>query len=544
LIFTSRVTRNQHITRATTIAHEMAHQWFGNVVTPAWWDDLWLNESFAEYMGNRVTADATEFTDAWVQTAFVRKTWGLFTDQSPVTHPVAGNGAEDAGTALQDFDGISYAKGSAALKQLNAMIGDEVFFTGVRDHFTRHRFANATMHDLFASWEKAGAGDLSPWTSGWLRTAGVDTITLDRDAGELVRTPPAQHPAERVHSFDLALHDGTGGSWRRTPVRLASTRTPVDVGAAAVVPDPAEATWARFDLDPATRSALPGLVADIDDPLMRASLWNTVRGNVHNGVLPLDEALTLLERALPSEDDETGVQQLGSFANRRLLAWTHDPDAASARVNAAATEGLGRAEAGSGRQLGLFQTAVATSLDPDHLRAWLLSRALPDGLELDRDLRWRVLTRLATLGATDAAELQDRLDEAPDAESTVDHARARASLPDAESKAWAWRRFIGEESVPNYELEATGGGFWRRGQEELTAPYVERYFAEVPGIPAVYQGWVLPDVAEVFFPFSAFDSAVEPTRRTIASEGLDRSLARRLTECLDVLERSVAARAL
>jgi aminopeptidase N len=327
-------------------------------------------------------------------------------------------------------------------------------------------------------------------------------------------------------------------------VRLASARTPVDVGAAAMVPDPAEATWARFDLDAVTRSALPDLVATIDDPLMRASLWNTVRGNVHNGVLPLDEALTLLERALPVEDDETGVQQLGSFATRRLLAWTHDPDAAAARVNAAATEGLGRAEPGSGRQLGLFQTAVATSLDPDHLRAWLLSRSLPDGLVLDRDLRWRVLTRLATLGATDAAELQDRLDEAPDAESTVDHARARASLPDAESKAWAWRRFVGEDSVPNYELEATGGGFWRRGQEELTAPYVDRYFAEVPGIAAVYQGWVLPDVAEVFFPFSAFELAVEPARRTIATDGLDRSLARRLTECLDVLERSVAARAL
>ncbi len=539
LIFTSRVTRSQHISRASTIAHEMAHQWFGNLVTPEWWDDLWLNESFAEYMGNRVTADATEFTDAWVQTAFVRKTWGLVTDQSPVTHPVAGNGAADARTALQDFDGISYAKGSATLKQLNAMVGDDVFFGGVRDHFTQHRFGNATMHDLFGVWEKAGAGDLGPWTSGWLRTAGLDTISLDRAAGELVRTPPADHPADRVHSFDLAVHDG---SWRRTTVRLASERTPVDLDGAAVVCDPAEATWARFDLDPVTRQALPDLIGGIDDPLMRASLWNTVRGNVHNAILPLDEALTLVERGLPGEDDETGVQQVALFALNRLVGWAPDPADAAARLHGAVTAGLGRAAPGSGRQLGLFQAAVATSADPDQLRAWLGSASLPDGLDLDRDLRWRVLTRLAVLGETDVAELDSRLGQNPDAESTVDHAKARASLPDAESKAWAWRRFLGEESVSNYELEATGQGFWRRGQESMTGPYVERYFEDVPGIAAVYQGWLMPDVAQAFFPFPAFDDAVEPTRRVLADEALERSLARRLTECLDLLERSVAAR--
>jgi aminopeptidase N len=542
LIFTSRVTRNQHISRATTIAHEMAHQWFGNLVTPQWWDDLWLNESFAEYMGNRVTAEATEFSDAWVQTAFVRKTWGLFTDQSPVTHPVAGNGATDATSALQDFDGISYAKGSAALKQLAAMMGDDAFFAGARDHFARHRFGNATMHDLFASWEGAGAGDLTDWTGGWLRTAGVDTITLDRSAGELLRTPPQNHPAERVHSFDLALHDGR--RWRRTPVRLAGTRTPVDVGDAAVVPDPAEATWARFDLDERTRAALPDLAGSIEDPLMRASLLNTVRGNVHNAVVPIDEAVTFVERALPTEEDETGVQQLGHFATRRLVGWSTDPAGTAARIQASALDGLGRAGTGSGRQLGLFQLAIATAQDDGLLRGWLTSQALPDGLALDRDLRWRVLTRLATLGATDADELRGQLDQAPDAESTVDHAGARASLPDAESKAWAWRRFLGEESVPNYELEATGNGFWRRGQESVTAPYVDRYFDEVPGIAKVHQGWVLPDVAEVFFPFTAFDDALPAARRIVGQDGLDKSLSRRLTECLDLLDRSIAARAL
>jgi aminopeptidase N len=542
LVFTSRVTRNQHVSRASTIAHEMAHQWFGDLVTPQWWDDLWLNESFAEYLGNRVTADATEYADAWVHTAFTRKSWGLFADQSPVTHPVAGNGAADARAALQDFDGISYAKGSAALKQLASRIGDETFLAGTREHVRRHRFGNATMQDLFEAWEEAGAGDLSGWTTGWLRTAGLDAIRLDREAGALLRTPPEDHPADRPHSFHVALHDGTG--WRRVPVHLTADRAPLAADHAAVVPDPAEETWARFDLDAVTRAALPDLVTGVEDPLMRASLWNTLRSGVHNAWLPLSEALLLLERALPVEEDETGVQALTGFARQRLVGWAHDPVGSAARVHAAALEGLEQAAARSGRQLGLFQAVVDTCGEAGRLRAWLAGRGLPDGLDLDRELRWRVLTRLAVLGDTDATELRKRLDEAPDAESAVDHTRALASLPDADAKAWAWRRLTGEDRATNYHVEAAGQGFWRRGQEELTAAYVDRYFAEVPRLDQVHQGWVLPDVVEVFFPATAFADAVEPTRATMAREGLDPAVARKLLECLDRLERAVAVRAL
>src|SRR3954449_4129552 len=229
LVFTSRVTRGMRIQRATTLAHEMAHQWFGNIVTPKWWDDLWLNESFAEYMGNRVTADVTEYADAWADNAYARRQWGLTADQRPSTHPVAGNGAVDASAALQDFDGISYAKGSAILRQVNATVGDEVFFRGAIDHFERHRFGNATMHDLFASWERAGAGDLSGFTDNWLRTAGPDLIELDRAAGVIRRTPPADHPADRPHRIRAAVA-ADDGTWSDHVLELEDAETPFGAG--------------------------------------------------------------------------------------------------------------------------------------------------------------------------------------------------------------------------------------------------------------------------------------------------------------------------
>ncbi|WP_323793907.1 M1 family aminopeptidase, partial [Nocardioides sp.] len=249
MVFDTRVTRGQRIQRATTVAHEMAHQWFGNIVTPAWWDDLWLNESFAEYMGNRVTADVTQYDDAWTNVAWSRRQWGLGADQRPSTHPVAGNGAEDALVALQNFDGISYAKGSSILKQLATTLGDDVFFAGAIDHFTRHRFGNATMHDLFASWERSGAGDLSGVVDQWLRTAGADVLTVDRDRSILLRTPPAEHPADRAHTMRV-LRLPADGEAVEVPLEVNQSETALPAELAgtddALVLDPHEQSWGVY----------------------------------------------------------------------------------------------------------------------------------------------------------------------------------------------------------------------------------------------------------------------------------------------------------
>jgi aminopeptidase N len=543
LIFSSRVTRGQRIQRATTLAHEMAHQWFGNIVTPRWWDDLWLNESFAEYMGNRVTADVTEYDDAWTHNAYARRQWGLVADQRPSTHPVAGNGAIDATAALQDFDGISYAKGSSILKQLNARLGDEVFFAGAIDHFTRHRFGNATMHDLFASWERAGAGDLSAFTTNWLRTAGPDTILLDRAAGVVRRTPPTGHPADRAHTFRVATA-APEGKWEVGTLEVTAPETAYAVpDGAAVVLDPYEDSWALVQPDPTTVEALKSLLPATEDTLLRAGVWNNVRSAFHNAALAPDDVLDLVEAGLPVEDSDDAVFYTMPWVLAKVVPLATDPDGALGRVHRATLAKARTAGSGSTLQLSAFQAAVGAADDAALLRAWLEGRDLPDGVEVDLEVRWRILVRLAVLGATDRDELQAALDAEPTARSRVEHTRAVASLPDSDAKAWAWQRFTGEVDVPNYELEAAGLGMWRGGQEHLLAPYVERYFTDVAGTAAVRSGWVLADAAAAFFPTTSdTEETLASARRLLALDDLDPSLRRRVADLTDDLERRIAVR--
>ena len=541
-LFSSRATRGDRIRRATTVAHEMAHQWFGNLVTPVWWDDLWLNESFAEYMGNRVTADVTAYADAWTHNAYARRQWGLAADLAPSSHPVAGNGATSAGTALEDFDGISYAKGSAVLKQLNARIGEDAFIGGVVDHFDRHRFGNATMGDLFASWERAGAGDLSPFTSAWLRTAGVDTLAFDREAGEVRRVAPAQHPAAREHTF-RALVAAPGDSWR-TETLTVSESASLTVGAGeAVVLDPFEDTWAQVPPDDDTARALAELLPATTDPHVRSGIWNGLRSSFHEARLDPEVALQVVESAMPVEDNDDALSYTLRWAIKQVAPLSGDPLASLRRLHHTCLRRLDTVTRGSTAQLATFQNAVDSATDADLLRDWRHGAGLPEGLELDLELRWRVLVQLAAMGELGRTDLDQELAAEPTAISRVEHARATASLPEAEAKAWAWRRFLGEEDVPNYELEATGLGMWRPGQEFATDPYVDRYFDELPGTMQKRSGWLVADAAESFFPRTALnDQTVARAQAFAADDTIEAVLRRPVGDEAALLGRRLAVR--
>lgn len=537
LLFESASTRADRSFRANLIAHEMAHQWFGNLVTPRWWDDLWLNESFAEYTGLRVITDATEYADGPLHDSYARRVWGITADSRPTTHPVAGNPAEDALSALQNFDGISYARGSNVLRQLAARLGDDAFLGGVREHFALHRFGNATMHDLFASWERAAGGvDLGGFVQDWLLTPGADQLTVDRAAGVVLRSSPASYPAERTHLLDIAVH--RDGRWQVAPHRLESAATPLPVGDAPVLLDARETTWAISPPDAPTMAALPRLAPAMEDPRLRATMWNSVRLALFDGAVTPAQVADLLVAAPPVEDTASSARGLLSWVGSTALPLA--PDGTVARYHAAVLDTLDRARPGSEVQLSAFRHALLSAADPDRLARWAAGEGLPDGIALDTDLRWRALTRLAEIGATDRAALDAALALEPSSAATVSHAGAVASLPTPEGKEFAWGRATGEVSVPNYEIDAAGRAMWRTDQRDLTQPYAESYFADLDAIVAAHQGWVQGTVVTAYFPITHLDAATVAAGQAALRADLPGAVRRRLADAVDELERRVA----
>jgi aminopeptidase N len=403
------------------------------------------------------------------------------------------------------------------------------------------------MADLFEAWEDAGAGDLSAWTDAWLRTAGVDLLRMARtDSGaELVKLPPAVFPAAREHALAVARHDSRLG-WVREPLVVAAERTPLPSVSPGepVVLDPRDETWARLDLDSVTLDALPRLLPAMADPVMRAAVWNAVRDGVHNALVDPDRALGLLEAALPHEDHDVAVATLAKFALQTLVhRLARDEGAALRRFRGAAVALLEGAAPGSGVQLAAMRAVIAAGEDADALHRWLAGEGLPAGVAVDLDLRWRLLIRLATLGAVTRGELERRLAEEPTAQSKRDFAESLASLPDAEAKEWAWARFSGAADASNYEIAAAGHGMWRPGQGRLTDEYVERYFAEAPATARIRSGWLLFDAARVFYPrLSVNPRTLGLAEAALADPALDPSLRRAVGDETDDLARAVRVR--
>jgi aminopeptidase N len=274
---------------------------------------------------------------------------------------------------------------------------------------------------------------------------------------------------------------------------------------------------------------------------LRAGVWSNIRSALHNAAVDPVDVLEIAVRSLPVEDTED--------SKRRTMAWVYgwvvplqpDPQAALARLHEAARRKVAEAAPTSEEQLAAFRAAIGTASDTALLEAWVAADGLPEGIPLDVELRWRMLVRLATLGAVDLAELDRQLEAEPNAVARVQHAGARASLPDADAKAWAWSCFTGETDLANYELEAVGLGFWRGGQEELTAPYVERYFADLPDTVRVRSGWVLADAAEQFFPRTSLTRETLARAEALIADGdLDLSIRRRLVDEADDLARKLA----
>jgi aminopeptidase N len=552
LVFRSRVTEAERGSRAMTIVHEMAHQWFGDLVTMTWWDDLWLNESFAEFMAHRVCSEATDFDNAWVDFAFTRKRWGMLADQRPTTHPVAGNGAADTASALSDFDGISYAKGAAVLKQLNAHLGDDVFLGGVRRHLDGHTYANASLADLLDCWSEAGATDVHEWAREWLRRPGVDTIRLARSNGAdgptsvvvLHRSSPAAFPARRPHTLTVT-EIGPEGPQQQTTVQVHEDTTSVDLVPKAeppvLVADAHDETWAKIRLDADTVAALPDLLPRVDDAVTRAVLWNSLTYAVDDAELDPHTMVSVLVAALPHERQDVALGAMLGWAVSTLRGRYLPSAPNDDRTAALAAAVLKNAVPGSGAQIAAARAFAATTVSPKELAAWLDGDA-PDGLTVDADMRWTVLYRLCVLGGADTGAVQDEVERDRTAEGRVHAARCRAAVPSDEAKSQAWQLITQDTGVSNYVLYATCQGFWSPEHSEVTRQYVQRYFAEVPDTARFRSGWVVSETARLAYPVYEVDDATV----ALAERALDGDLAvgvrRAIADRTHDLRRAVAVR--
>jgi aminopeptidase N len=544
-IYRGRATRAERASRAGTVAHEMAHMWFGDLVTMRWWDDLWLNESFAEYAAHRCCTEGTRYP-LWTEFGVVRKDWGSVADQAPSTHPVAGNGAPDADAALQDFDGISYAKGAAVLKQLVAHLGDEVFLAGLRDYFAGHAYGNATLADLLAAWQRAGATDLDAWARDWLQTAGLDTLSIgDAEAGyELRRAAPAGSDVRRAHTCVVAELDRTGRELDRQQVTLTEDRAVLSLGSVdtVLVPDAADDTWAKIRLDHGW-DEVAALLPRIAEPSTRVVVINGLRDAVRNAEVDPDLALSALLRVAADDSEDVVVGSVLRFCHE-VLAATFSPaadrDRRTADVHRVAADVVARSGSGSDRQLLAFRYAITTCSDIDLLSRWSEGAGLPAGLVLDPELTWSVVGRLAELGAGEGV-VEAALDRDPSAAGRVHAARARSAQPTAQAKRAAWTALVEPTDLPASELYAVAKGFFRPTQTALTRAYVDRFFVEMPATAAFRSGWSLGQVVADGFPLSHAAPDVLVVADQALAGDLHPAVRRSMTDGTDVLRRAVAA---
>ncbi|MFD4877014.1 aminopeptidase N [Streptomyces sp. NPDC058420] len=555
-IYRSAVTDTERQTRGMVIAHEMAHMWFGDLVTLQWWDDIWLNESFAEYMGYQTLTEATRFTDTWTDFGVVRKAWGYDADQRPSTHPVAPENVDDTASALLNFDGISYAKGASALRQLVAWLGEKDFLAGINTHFARHKFGNATLADFIDSLASGTERDVHAWADAWLRTTGVDTLspTVTR-ADDGTYTLTVDRAGSRPHRIAVGLYDQDPGDTGRLTLRERldldvpqSEPQPLGKRPALLLLNDGDLTYAKVRFDPDSFEAVRTSLSGLPDPLTRAVVWNALRDAVRDGELPASAYLDAARAHLPHETDLALVQGVLAFASAQVTDRYLTPEArpiALATLTALCRDLIRRTEDGSNPGLRLIAVRhfIDVAAHPDTIAAWLTEGTVPGGPELDPELRWRVLARLAVLGATDEPAIAAELERDPSATGQEGAARCRAALPDPEAKRAAWEAMFTTDDLSNYLFTATAQGFWQPEQADLVREYVPRFYTDAVAL-ATRRGPAIADAAGRWaFPAHAVDpETLRLGEECLRDADLIPSLRRKLVDQLDDLGRALRVR--
>ena len=565
-VFRSNVTDAIRERRVVTILHELAHMWFGDLVTMRWWNDLWLNESFAEYASTLATAVATEWHGAWTTFATLEKGWAYRQDQLSSTHPIVAE-IRDLEDVQANFDGITYAKGASVLKQLVAWVGQDAFLAGVGEYFKKHAFGNTELKDLLVELEAKSGRDLSHWSKLWLETAGVNTLKPEIEVAEdgtiekfaITQTAVAEHNHLRPHRLGIGFYDMHEGQLRRTrrfevDVDGASTALADLVGIKRpdlILLNDDDLAYAKVRLDSASWKIAVEHLSDIKDSLARALIWGAAWDAVRDAEVSAREYVTLVLNNIANEDESTTIlTQL-----RNLLTATGSYVAPTRReeVSTLAANGLRTlataAKPASDLQLQLikfFAQLARTEEHMTHLAALLNGSLHLEGLEIDSDLRWELLIGLTVGGKVSQARIDEELEKDNTSNGQRFAATASAAIPDAHAKSAMWDRLVRSDEYSNVLVNAASLGFGRVIDTALLEPYIERYFADAVEIWNTKTYKIAEYLITGLYPFAlASKQLADATEQWLAKTDLSEhaALKRFVAENLDTIQRTLRAQA-
>ncbi|MEU9211714.1 aminopeptidase N [Streptomyces sp. NPDC048415] len=573
-VFRSKVTDAAYEVRAETILHELAHMWFGDLVTMEWWNDLWLNESFATYTSIACQAYHPEsrWPHSWTTFANSMKTWAYRQDQLPSTHPIMAE-IRDLDDVLVNFDGITYAKGASVLKQLVAYVGMDEFFRGVQAYFKAHAFGNTRLSDLLGALEETSGRDLGNWSQKWLQTAGINILRpqIETDANGVITSfairqeAPALpagakgEPTLRPHRIAVGLYGLDGGSGKLvrderleldvdgelTAVpQLVGTRRP-DV----VLLNDDDLSYAKVRLDEASLAFVTEHLGDFESSLPRALCWASAWDMTRDAELATRDYLSLVLSGIGKESDIGVVQSLHRQVKLAIELYA-DPttrEALLTRWTEATLAHLRAAEPGSDHQLAWARAFAATARTPeqlDLLEALLEGRETIEGLAVDTELRWAFVERLAAVGRFDEAEIAAEYERDKTAAGERHATTARAARPTEEAKAEAWASVVESDKLPNAVQEAVIGGFVQTDQRELLAPYTDKFFAVVKDVWDARSHEIAQQIAIGLYPsVQVSEETLAKTDAWLASAEPNAALRRLISESRSGVERALRAQA-
>ena len=562
-VFRAKVTDAIIERRALTILHELAHMWFGNLVTMQWWNDLWLNESFAEWASTTCQAEATQWDTAWTTFGTAEKSWAYRQDQLSSTHPIVAD-IRDLEDVEVNFDGITYAKGASVLKQLVAHVGREPFKAGLGAYFSKHAWQNTTLPDLLGHLEDASGRDLQAWSKLWLETAGVNTLRLEVTADDegvitaaaITQTAVEAFPTLRPYTLAVGSYDVTGGELvrvNRIELDIDGERTEVPALVGQQRPDlllvnDDDLAYAKIRLDEpsmATMLANPrGFTSGLPHALVLGAAWDMTRDGEMSG----RDFIDLVVSALPGESNSTLLRvlliQLQSAAHLYVAPDHRDQALVSltARLRALATSAV----PGSDAQLQLvsaFAEYARSAQDVTWVRGLLEGSAMLGGLAIDTEMRWTLITSLATAGAATEAEIEAELQQDNTATGRERAARALATIPTAEAKAKAWHQVIEAKGLPNQTVDAVAQGFVRMHDNALLTPYVEKYHAMLATLWASRTHAIAESVVAGFYPMTLANRELADASQSWldANPEANAGLRRVVSENRDGVTRALAA---